>query len=230
MSTPTTGSNSNTSGANVLNLGYLPSAIFKRVVDLLTGILGDAKKVLSGQATLGVVDFSAKAGSDAVSDAVMEEIARRLIVTIETKTDGNVVFSSQPPEDKSKVWWQTDPTTGIPIGSPKTWNGSAWVEITNPAVTAPVAKKRTGSLYFPAGAGSQNFNFDDIETVDYEVNVTPTTFLNGVWQPAPGTFPTHFGWTIINKTNTQVTIAIYGAPTGGLNFEIDITERLAPTA
>lgn len=231
MSTPTTGSNSNTSGASVGNIGFLPRAVFERVVDFLTGILGDMRKVISGDATLGTVDFAQKGGTDAISDSVMEEIARRLVVTIESKTDGNVVFSTEPPEDKSKVWWQTDPTTGIPIGSPKTWNSALgqWVEITAPGAQAPVAKKRTGTLYFPAGNGSQNFNFSDIETVDYEVNVTPTTFLNGVWQPAPGAFPTHFGWTIVNKTNSQVTIAIYGAPVGGLNFEIDITERLPIT-
>lgn len=228
MSTPTTGSNSNTSGANVANIGYLPRFIFERVVTLLDGIARDMKRVLSGETISGVVDFSAKGGSDTISDSVMEEITRRLIVTIEQKTDGNVVFSTQPPDDKSKVWWQTDPVTGIPIGSPKTWNSTTntWVEITSPGAVDAIAKRRFGRLYFPAGASNQNFNFADVGTDDFEVNVSPTTFLNGVWGPAPDTFPTHFGWTIVNKTNSQVTIAIYGCPTGGLNFEIDITERI----
>lgn len=231
MSTPTTGSNSNTSGANVANIGYLPRFIFERVVTLLDGIARDMKRVLSGETIAGVVDFSAKGGSDAISDAVMEEITRRLIVTIEAKTEGNVVFSTEPPDDKSKVWWQTDPTTGIPIGSPKTWNSTtnAWTPIATAGEVADVPKKRAGQLYFPAGPSSQNFNFEDIGTDDYEVNVIPTTFLNGVWGPAPDTFPVHFGWTVVNKTNSQVTISIYGCPVGGLNFEIDITERLPNT-
>lgn len=222
------GSDSNTSGSNVGNVAYWPTVIFQKAVDVVGTLLIGMKRVLSGELTLAALDFSTKAGSDAIADAVMEEIARRLIVTIETKTDGNVVFSQAPPDDHSKVWWQIDGVTSIPIGSPKIWDETSkqWVNISAQGTVYVPPRRRSGSLYFPAGNGQQNYNFADLGTTDYEVNVLPTTFLNGVYNNAPGTFPTHFGWTVVNKTNNQVSIAIFGCPTGGLNFEIDITERV----
>lgn len=225
------GQNSNSSGSSVANVGYFPNGVLQAFVDKVGGIYNGLRKVLAGDSQIGAVDFTPALDDDKVADAVMEEIARRLVVTIEKAAEGNVVFQPTPPEDKSKVWWQTDPVSGIPLGTPKTWNASAgaWLPIAANGVQYVPPRRRNGLLQFPAGASEQNYNFTDLGTTDYIVTATPTTFINGGFAPAPGTFPSHFGMVVSGKSNNQVTIAAFGVPAGGITYEIDIEERLPTT-
>jgi hypothetical protein len=222
-------SNSNTSGAKVANVGFWPRGLIQYVAASITVLVQTFKRVLTGDLQLCAVDFVSQSGSDCLPDAVMEEIARRIIVTLEAASQGNVVFSATPPDDKSKVWWQLDPATLIPIGSPKLWNETtqAWEPITSTGQTYVPPRKRHGTIYAPAGASTVNFDFAELGTDDYSCTITPTTFLNGSWGVAPNNFPTHFGWVVVNKATNQLSIGFYGTPTGGLTFEIDLEERVS---
>jgi hypothetical protein len=223
------GQNANTSGAQVANIGFLRAGILDRFVTFLENLKNQLTKVVNGEADLAEVDYSVKGGSDKISDETMAEISRRLVITLEAKAQGNVVFSATPPTDHSKVWWQVDPVTGIPIGSPKVYNSTTqtW-ETVQPASNAYVPPRRRWVTVLAAEGQSQHtVNFATMDTTDYTVIVTPTTFISGTWQPAPDTFPTHFGYVITNKGEAELTLNFFGTPEGGSNFEIDVIERVA---
>lgn len=222
------GSSSNTNGKDVGNVGFWQRGFLGKTVDFLNATAATLTRVLTGSLTVAAVDFSPTAGTDGIADSVMDEIARRLIVTLEAQTDGNVVFSVDPPDDKSKVWWQIDPVTSVPIGQPKLWNAdeAAWVPISDSNQPYVPPLTRTGSLFAPEGNSTSNLDFSDIGTTDYQVTLTPTTFSNGSWGVAPTTFPTHFGWIVANKATNQITVSFYGTPAGGITFEVDILERI----
>lgn len=55
---------------------------------------------------LASIAFSAKIGPDCIPDERMEEIVRRLIVSVEQEILSDIVRSEEPPQDKSKLWYQ----------------------------------------------------------------------------------------------------------------------------
>lgn len=219
---------SNTSGSQIANIGFLQRGLLEKFSAFLGVLASNLTKVLNGEAVLALVDVTSKAGSDKIADSIMEEIARRLVVTMEAKTNGNVVFQALAPSDHSKVWSQIDPVTGIPIGYPKVWNSdtASWVAVAPVESTYVPPKTRHGTLFADQGQSQSTFKFDSIGTTDYSVIITPTTYISGSWAPAPGTFPTHFGWEVTNKGEAEVTLNFFGTPEDGINFEIDITERI----
>lgn len=229
------GSNSNTSGSNVANIGFWPKAILPRIVNLLGGVIDSLKGIQTAEQLSASVDFSEFAGSDKLSDSVMEEIARRLVVTIEKAQPGNVLFQPAEPEDHTKAWWQTDPLTGLPVGRLKQWNATSgsWVVVDTAAGDVYVPpKRRNGLMASPAGNSTQNLPFADIATTDYTVTLTPTTFsgASNTWAPPPATFPNPFGFVVVNKTSNSVSIAFFGIPTGGITWEVDVQDRQTTSA
>lgn len=223
------GQNANTSGAAVANIGFLRAGLLDRFVTFLGNLKNQLSKVINEEADLAEVDYAVKGGSDKISDETMAEISRRLVVTLEAKAQGNVVFSATPPNDHSKVWWQVDPVTGIPIGSPKVFNSTTqtWENV-QPSSGAYVAPRRRWTKFFAeAGQSQHTVAFATMETTDYTVIVTPTTFIEGTWQPAPGTFPSHFGFIVTNKGEAELTLNVFGTPTDGATFEVDVIERVA---
>lgn len=225
------GSNSNTSGSNVANTGFWPRAILPSVVSGLNGIISSLKGIITGTQLPAAVDFAFMAGSDKISDSVMEEITRRLIVTIEKEQPGNVLFQPTEPDDHTKVWWQTDPNSNLPIaGGLRQFDTKSgkWVPVdTNIGTNYVPPKRRSGLLASPAGTSTQNLPFEDIGTTDYQVVLTPTTFsgTSKTWLPAPTSFPNPFGFVVVNKTTTLISIAFFGIPTGGITWEVDVQDR-----
>lgn len=223
------GSNSNTSGANVANVGFWPKAVLPAVVNLLGGIVASLKGLQAGQQLPASVDFSSFEGSDKLTDGVMEEIARRLVVTIEKEQAGNVLFQPLAPDDHTKAWWQTDPITNLPVGRLQQWDTTQakWVPVDTSANVYVPPKRRNGLMFSPAGASTQNLPFEDIGTDDYRITLTPTTFsgTSNTWLPAPVTFPSPFGFVVSNKTSNLVSIAFFGIPTGGITWEVDVEDR-----
>lgn len=224
----TTDSNANTSGSAVANVGYLPKGLLEKLSAAAGIVWKNLVKVVKGEATLATVDYSVKGGSDLLPDLTMDEIARRLIVTLELKSQGNVIFAPTPPDDHSKVWWQTDPVTGIPLGSPKVWNSTtkAWENVQTVASAYVPPRRRTVSVFAEEGQSQHTVNFDSMGTTNYSVNVMATTFIAGSWQPAPSTYPTHAGVVLVNRGETELTLNFFGTPEDGLVFEIDIEERV----
>lgn len=222
--------NANTSGQDVASLGYWQRPAVERFLATSLSNADMAKRVLSGELDMIAFDFAPGNDKSKVPDDIAAELAMRLIGTVERAANGNLVFSTTPPDDKTKVWFQIDPTTSIPIGSAKTWNetAKAWLPITQSGSPYIPPQRRSGMIYAQAGASTANFDFPDMGTSDYIVTLTPTTFLNGSWGVAPNAFPTHFGWTVVNKANDQISVGFYGTPTGGLNFEVDLEERIKP--
>ena len=177
-------------------------------------------------ANVAMIGFAPKGDNDVLSDVVVAETARRLIVTIENTEQGDIVRSATAPEDKTKVWIQIDPVTGVPIGQYKTWDeaSKSWKSAATVAPYVP-PKTRTGSIESPIGQSTVNFEFEDIGTNNYQVSLAPTTFRDGSWAAPPASFPTTFGWVISYKAATVVTVAFFGVPAGGITWEIDLTER-----
>lgn len=179
-------------------------------------------------ANVAAVDFTPQAGSDLVSNKVMEEVARRLNVTFEQAVSSDFIISATAPEDLTKIWFQIDPITNVLIGQAKIWDADAeeWVSpATQDVPYAPPQKYRT-TFFSAAGASTSNVTLAGITTTDYDVTLTPTTqTVPGTWLPAPVTFPSHFGFVIIGRTETTLQVAVYGAPTGGIQWEVLIEER-----
>jgi len=74
-------------------------------------------------------DVKKKSGSDCIDDRIMEEIARRLISFLESEDTGCCSFTPEPPNDKRKIWIQTDATGSI-IGTIKRFDSKTgqWVD------------------------------------------------------------------------------------------------------
>lgn len=223
------GSNSNTKGSEVANIGFWPRAILPSVVVFLGNTIKSLKGLQVGQVIPIGVDFSEQGASDHLTDEVMAEITRRLIVTLESEKPGQVLFQPTEPADHTKGWWQTDPITNLPIsGKLKVWKDETqkWEDVDTSNVYIPPLR-RTGKMVSPAGASVQNLNFVDMKTSDYIVTLTPTTYnvTSNSWAPAPGSFPSGFGFVLSNKTNTSISVSFNGIPTGGLTWEVDVQER-----
>lgn len=181
--------------------------------------------------SVGTIDFIPKGPNHDIPDPKMAEIAERLVFTLEAANPGNVVQSPTPPEDLTKGWLQTDPVTGYPLPNGlKRWDSVAgeWVAVQAAAPVADPRKRRFAYTTCPAGASVQNVNFEDMLTSNYKVTLTPTTYnpSTSAWSPAHNSFPAAFGFEIVNKTSTGVSIAFFGVPTGGMTWEVDIEERL----
>jgi hypothetical protein len=182
-------------------------------------------------ANVATVDFSAKGGSDLISDKSMEEVARRLEITFEQAGAlENVILSATEPAeaDRDKIWFQIDPITNVLIGQAKIFDSVSGTWISPASQDTPYIPPlhRYVTNFSPAGASTINFVFEDIKTEDYMIVLVPTTNIAGAWLIAPGSFPTHFGYTVIGKTNTTVQVAFFGVPTNGIQWEMDIFERL----
>jgi hypothetical protein len=224
----TNDSNANTSGSSVANVGYLPQGLLEKLSAAAGIVWKNLVKVVKGEATLATVDYAVKSGSDLLPDLTMDEIARRLIVTLELKAQGNVVFAPTPPDDHSKVWWQIDPVTGIPLGSPKVFNSTSgmWEDVQTVASAYVPPQRRALTAFADAGQSQATLNFETLRTTNYAISITATTFINGSWQAAPSSYPTHTGVVVTNRGEAELTVNFYGTPTGGLMYEIDITERV----
>lgn len=221
------GTNSNTSGANVANVGAFPKGFLAKLIVQIGNATAILAAAVKGETKLASLDFMEKAGSDCIPDLRMEEIARRLVVTFEDASQGNISFSPEPPEDKTKLWWQTDPVSNIPIGRVKRWDATTneWVNVSTPDEPFVAPAKRSGRIFAAAGASTVNFQFESMFTADYKVTLTPTTFNGSVWLPQPGSFPSSYAFAIVNKTEALCSVAFQGMPSGGLYWEIDIEDR-----
>lgn len=72
-------------------------------------------------------NFTPKAASDCLSDKQMKEIVRRMLIFFRTPTP-QIVRSSTPPSDKTKLWLPLDDKTGEANGSLKVYSAEtgAW--------------------------------------------------------------------------------------------------------
>jgi hypothetical protein len=74
-------------------------------------------------------DFARKIVGDCVSDALMAEIARRVLVFFK-QPDPQIVRSATAPSDKTKLWLPVDAVTGAPTGVLQVYNATTgqWVD------------------------------------------------------------------------------------------------------
>lgn len=216
--------NSASNGKDVANVGFWQTNVLTYVRSSVAVLLDTLSKVISGELTPAALDFAKKAGSDVLSDKQMAEIARRLIVTFENTSTGNIVLSPTPPADLTKIWGQTDPTSGVLLGQLKKWDAEQeeWVP-TVEAVTPYVPPKEAGPIRVAVPAGNQTVNVPlgkDMGTKDYLLSIVATTWNGESWGLPPVSSPTTNGPYVTNKTETEVTLAWYAIPTGGLTYEL----------
>lgn len=220
--------NSNTSGSAVANVGFFPSSLLP-VVAAQVVALGNAltKAAAADDSLLASVDFASQAGTDKIVDAVMEEIARRLVVTLETQEQGNVVYSPTEPEDLTKAWIKTDPVTGLPINGivyVYDSNTETWVPSPNQGAYVP-PEKRFSKQTVAAGASTINFPFADMGTANYFPTLTFTTqAADGSWNAPPVSYPAGFGYLVTNQTNTTCSVSFWGVPVGGMSAILEVEE------
>lgn len=171
-------------------------------------------------------DYMARSGTDQIPDTVMAEVARRLTGTIESNELSNVVFSTTEPEDKTKVWWQTDPVTGVPVGQPKIWSeaDSQWIDAATGVAPYVPPKEVYIGIDQVAGDATRNVTIPDMGREDYFVDVEVNTYYAASWN-SPSVNMDDFGWQITNKTATQITFMFFNVPTGGLHFDLRIRNR-----
>jgi hypothetical protein len=72
-------------------------------------------------------DFAPKGASDCVSDKMMKELARRLLIFFQ-RPDPQIIRSAAPPSDKTKLWLPVDADTGAVIDVLKVYSAEtgAW--------------------------------------------------------------------------------------------------------
>lgn len=224
------GDSSNTSGSDVPNLSFLPRGLFSRLLTQLKETVRQFQRVVDGEAQPVALDFMLKSGSDCISDDRMAEIVRRIVATVERGTEqGNIVFSVEEPEDHTKAWQQIDPVTKLPVGQYKVWDNEQqkWVSPTADATAQP--RVRYGKMYSAPGQSTVNFSFQDLETENYQVTLTPTTFYNGSYGIAPSVLPNGFGALITAKSNAQLTVFFSGIPSlggNGVTWDVKVEEIL----
>src|SRR6266853_5113420 len=114
--------NSATSGTDVASIGFWPRGILQFVQNAVSSLATTLSGILAGTLNAAALDFTPKGVSDRLSDAQMAEIARRLVVTFENISQGNILLQPDPPADLTKIWGQTDPTSGVLIGQLKKWD------------------------------------------------------------------------------------------------------------
>lgn len=216
------GTASNTDGSQVASIGSWPLNLQRRFLLEAGALVEQIQAIVDGTALPATVDFSLKAGDDVVSDRVMAELARRLVVTFESANQTNIVQQPTEPSDHTKLWIQTDPITGVPIGGLKKWDEGtqSWVDSSGSSANYSAPERRRIYKQVAAGASTINIDFADIKTDKYYVSFVFTTEQpNGTWAPPPASYPTAFGYFVTNKTSTQITLAFYGVPVGGLTVD-----------
>lgn len=162
-----------------------------------------------------------------IPQEVRDELERDGYVIIEAGSGGgndSVVLQPNEPEDKTKIWFQTD-VNGVPIGVPLTYSSSQsrWIPIGLEGSAYQQPTTRNGSDYVPAGASTKLFGpFATVGTTRYLVTLTPTFFWNSAYH-VPVAFISTFGFAIVNKAEDSFSVAFTGVQTGGLAFDWQLT-------
>lgn len=221
------GSNSNTSGKDVARIGYWPKHILPRVKAVLSDVLANIANLETGELKAAVVDFEGSTGTDRIDDVVMEEIARRMKVFFETGALQNLVLAPEAPSDTTKIWGQTDPITGVLVGQIKRWDSAQQKWVSTVEGLEPYTPPRTYREIKSVNAGNStvNIDFPTMERKDYDVNIVASTWNGSGYGLPPASFPGANGYCIVNKTETQLTLAFYAVPTGGLSYEITLRNQ-----
>lgn len=171
-----------------------------------------------------ILDAIPKSGADCISDANMQEIARRISARVENRTDSDIWGGTTAPEDKTLLWWPKDTTTGVRLGQPKVWDAATETWIPLGTVTLPAYPKRTrrnGLEFVPAGASDKVFTFESMGTEDYMIYLSMTRKVGGSWLAASANM-TGFGWQIIGMSATTFTVHFFAVPTDGFGVMWEI--------
>lgn len=172
-----------------------------------------------------VIDAVEKTGEDCISNAHMQEIARRLNARVENRTDSDIWGGTEAPEDKTLLWWPKDSTTGVRLGQPKVWDAATEAWIALGSVTLPAYPKRAfraGLEFVPAGVTvEKEFVFETIGTLDYGIRLTMTRKVGGTFLAAPANM-NNFGAVVIDQTVTTFKVKFYNVPTDGLGVMWEI--------
>lgn len=177
-------------------------------------------------ATVGTLAFTGK--PQCVSQAARDELQRDAIITIPASSgEADIWPGTQPPDDKTLIWWAKDPTSGVRIGKPKTWDASTnqWVELGQPQVVK-LPERRFGNDSV-AAAASQSKEIEITPAMpidDFFFAITITTQIGTTYNAASANMD-DFGYQVIGKAKDKVTVEFFGVPTGGLGFDWKAEEK-----
>lgn len=190
------GSDSNTSGANVVAFGF--------------------KSQVSG---------------DTISDRQMQELIRRLEGSVTPAETGDISSSADEPTDKTAIWWPVDPTSGVRIGQPRTYNTATgkW-EALGSGLTLPQFRGHASSRVYIANTtsaalatASADCSFAGFGTDQYDIAITPVARNDTAFIAAPVSLAS-FGWVVTAQADGKFTLMAYNVPVGGIGFAFSVTE------
>lgn len=165
-------------------------------------------------------EYAKFSGSDKIPDVVLAELVRRLIGSVDTSELGNNAFQPLPPDDKTKVWWETDPITGIPVGNAKVWDEAteSWVDSATKTAPYSAPMQRIVEVDCIVGDNTKTVTFDDMGRDDYFVSLEVNTKVAGVSIAVVDN--KDMGISISGKQATQLTLNVFNVPTGGMHIRV----------
>lgn len=175
--------------------------------------------------TVAKVAFGGK--PQCLSQAARDELQRDIIVTVPNAQDSDIWSDVTEPTDKTLIWWPKDPTSGVRIGKPRTYDvaSAKWVELG----AAPVLKlpERRFGTDTAGAAVSQSKEVPIVPAMpsdDFEFALTPTSRIGSTYGAASANM-NDFGWQITAMVKDKVTLQIYNAPSGGIGFNWRAEEK-----
>jgi len=163
-------------------------------------------------------DVKKRTGSDCIPDKQMEEIARRLISFVESDEGGDVIFAPVPPNDKRKLWVETD-AAGAIIGTVKRFDSKSGQWVDDHTVAAETPDQVFPRTFIFAGSVDENDATEveiehDLDTEDYFYDFVPLSEPDNDAR-----------WHEVSKTANLLTISLRKYQ--DIDFEVRILENLS---
>lgn len=175
--------------------------------------------------TVGTVTFGGK--PECVSAAARAELQRDMIVTVKQDGTSDIWDKTTPPDDKTLIWWPKDPTSGVRLGQPRTYNAATgeWVEQGATPPYVPPEKRFGNDTVAAAVSQSKEITITPaMPEDDFIFYVIPTTQVGTTFNPASANMD-NFGWEIIARVKNKVTLQFFNVPSGGLGFDWKAEEK-----
>lgn len=168
------------------------------------------------------VDFIKKALGDCIPDDVMNEIVRRLIVSLRADATQDIVRSEEQPQDRSKLWYR--PSTKLlyafnpETGTWETTNVENFSICISASSASALKKDAEGCLVLDSSllAGKTEY-FEGSIASDASGNVTKTVSFS-LFTDAKATvaviplsdFGASYRWWVSNQTTSTVSVSFSG--------------------
>ncbi len=161
-------------------------------------------------------DVKKRTGSDCIPDKQMEEIARRLISFIDSVQVGDVVFAPEPPNNKKKLWVETD-ATGSNVGTIKRFDTKSGQWVDDHTIIPEIPDIPIPQIFEEAFTMASN---DETIVMNHDFD-TDQYFYGLVYTSNP---TNDSKWNEVTKSNNSLTLRVRNA--NGVTLRVSIKENL----